>query len=236
MSTNPQNSNAQSNQTGLILPYVDTDVTIKGVVTLDNIHAFMVPLATLIIALLAWSVNATMTAAISFVATLIILPTILYLTYTNPYYLSSRERLERIIESRRLQQKFPYHYHETLGRQIHGVERLYPDGTAKMTDGRRVGLIGVEGMNACRITTDEAQTYVGAFTSGIDEQIKDIPFSIYATSDTFDREQLIEHITECVEESERTNESLAGTTQATQYVRELLLDVSSWFIETESPK
>lgn len=236
MSTNSQNSNAQSNQTGLILPYVDTDVTIKGVVTLDNIHSFMVPLATLIIALLAWSVNATMTAAISFVATLIILPTILYLTYTNPYYLSSRERLERIIESRRLQQKFPYHYHETLGRQIHGVERLYPDGTAKMTDGRRVGLIGVEGMNACRITTDEAQTYVGAFTSGIDEQIKDIPFSIYATSDTFDREQLIEHITECVEESEQTNESLAGTTQATQYVRELLLDVSSWFIETESPK
>ncbi|UPM42918.1 VirB4 family type IV secretion system protein [Halocatena salina] len=211
-------------------------MTIKGAVTLDNIYSFAVPVATLIIALLAWSIDATIVAVVSFAITLVVLPIILYLAYTNPYYLSSRERIERFIESRRLQQKFPYHYHETLGRQIHGVERLYPDGTAKMTDGRRVGLIGVKGMNACRITSQEAQTYVGALTSGIDEQIKDIPFSIYATSDTFETEQLIEHITECVEESERTDQSLAGTARAEEYIMELLLDVSSWFVETESPK
>lgn len=236
MSTNSQSTNSQSSETGLILPHVDTEVTIKGVVTFDNIHSFAVPFVTLITALLAWSIDATVIAVLSFSITLVVLPIVLYLTYTNPHYLSSRERLERFIESRRLQQKFPYHYHETLGRQIHGVERIYPDGTAKMTDGRRVGLIGVEGMNACRITDEEARSYVGALTSGIDEQIKDLPFSIYATSDTFDTERLIEHITECIEESERTNESLAGTTRAARYVRELLLDVSSWFIETESSK
>lgn len=234
MSTNTQDT--QSNTTSLTLPYVDTDVTIKGIVTLDNIHVFAVPAATLIIALLAWSVDAVVIAVISFVISLITLPTVLYLTYTNPHYLSSRERFERFIESRRLQQKFPYRYEETLGRQIHGVERLYPDGTAKMTDGRRVGLIGVEGMNACRITPEEAENYVGAFTAGIDEQIKDIPFSIYTTSDAFDTEELVKHITDCVEKSDRANEPLAGTTRAAQYVRELLLDVSSWFIEEEAPR
>ncbi|WP_330631936.1 VirB4 family type IV secretion system protein [Halocatena halophila] len=228
----PSTNDNNSSVSGLILPHVDTTVTIKGIVTFDNMYSFAVPVAAFVVALLAWSINMFVIAALAFTITLVALPVVLYLTYTNPYYLSSWERIERFVESRRLQQKFPYQYHETLGREIHGVKRLYPDGTAKMNDGRRVGLIGVEGMNACRITDEQASTYVETLTSGIDEQIKDLPFSIYSTSASFDPESLVEHLTEqttAIEESSRETDS-----KTKQYISELLSDVASWFIETES--
>lgn len=237
MSTDPSNTETTSTRTSLVLPYVDTDVTIKGVITFDNVHTFAVPFAALVVALLAWSVEATALALVAFLVGLIGLPIVLYLTYTNPYYLSSRERLEQFIESRRLQQKFPYEYHEALGRQIHGVERFYPDGTAKMTDGRRVGLIQVTGVNACRITDDESQSYVGALTSGIDEQIKDVSFSIYGTSSDFETEELVKHYTDRANGTDKWKDKpLARTDRAAQYVRELLVDVANWFVEAEAPK
>lgn len=237
MNTNTQNTENESDATRLILPYVDTSVVIKGIVTFDNVRSFGVPTVAFVVALLAWSADAIAIALIAFLGGLIALPVVLYLAYTNPYYLSSRERFEDFIESRRLQQRFPYKYHEALGRQIHGVERFYSDGTAKMTDGRRVGLIGVEGMNACRMTEEEEKTYVGALTSGIDEQIKDIPFSIYATSSDFDDEDLVEQYRDRIHGTGKENDgSLARTEKAGRYVRELLVDFTDWFVETDSPE
>lgn len=220
----------------LTLPYIDTSVEIKGVITFDNARSFAVPLAALLLALVAWSVNATVIALPSFLIGALSLGIVLYFTYTNPYYLSTRERIENWLESRRLQQRFPYNYRETLGRQIHGVERFYPDGTAKMTDGRRVGLIGIEGMNTAQMTAGERDSIVRALTSGIDERIKNLSFSIYATSGDFDAEGIVDPYTARVEGTDKwRGQPLARTERATRYVRELLADVADWFVETDSP-
>jgi hypothetical protein len=237
MSTDLPNPTNESNGKRLILPHINTSVQIKGIITYDNILSFAVPFGALFIALIAWLANSTEFALIAFLVGLVTLTIVLYLTQTNPYYLSSRERFRGWIESRRLQQKFPYRYYDTLGRELHGVKRLYPDGTAKMSDGRRVGLIGVKGMNTNRMTGQEAESKVNALEKGIDEQIRDIPFSIYATSSDFDAEDLVENYTNRVDGTDKwSNKPLARTERAGHYVRELLVDVADWFVETEAPK
>lgn len=225
----------ETSSSRLTLPYIDTRVRIKGVVTLDNARSFAVPGAALIVALLAWSARATAFAMMAFLFGLGSLSVVLYFTYTNPYYLSTRERIENVIESRRLQGRFPYGYSDALGRQIHGVERFYRDGTAKMADGRRVGLIGVSGMNTKRTHPDQAEAYTETLSSGIDEQIKDLSFSIYATTSGFDSEELVTHHRSRAEGTDKWNdEPLARTERASRYVRELLIDMADWFVETNS--
>ncbi|MWG35281.1 VirB4 family type IV secretion system protein [Halomarina oriensis] len=103
---------------------------------------------------------------------------------------TAADRLIAPLRFRQLRRKLPF-THE-VATQVHGVERIFDDGTAEMTDGRLVGLVRLEGRNTDLQTDDEARPMIGRLRTAIDEDVADFSFRLYSTSLTFDPAEITE--------------------------------------------
>src|SRR5699024_5207690 len=83
---------------------------------------------------------------------------------------------------RRLRRSMPWSHSETIAHDLAGLAEIYDDGTARMTDGRVVGLADISGRATDRMTDFDANEVVNQLGGQIDETIKSFGFRFFTTT------------------------------------------------------
>lgn len=237
MSTQTQNSEAQTNDPRqLTMPHVDTSIELGWIITANNLWYFVPAVAALVFGLLAYAIGGSLlVAGLLAVPGTIALSCLIYWEITAPPNMTIADRWQMSLLALRINRTFPWTHEEPRGREIHGVKRFESNGTATMKDGRVTGLVNVQGLNTAKISQREASDIVGQWTTAIDEDLRDFSWSIYATTRESDPEDVIERYEQrALGIGSESHRSLGRTTQATRYLRELLLDVSDWFVGVDA--
>jgi hypothetical protein len=109
-------------------------------------------------------------------------------TTTEYEVTTAADRIIAPLRFRWLRRTLPLTHAEAT--RVHGVERIFDDGTAEMDDGRLVGLVRLEGRNTDLQTDDEARPMIGRLRTALDEDVTDFSFRLYSTSVAVDPEEI----------------------------------------------
>ena len=140
-----------------------------------------------------------------------------------------RERLRNWRRYRRLRRSMPWNHSETVAHDLAGLAEIYDDGTARMTDGRVVGLADISGRATDRMTGFDANEIVNQLGGQFDETIKNFGFRFYTTTlHTSDADAL----TKSYHEAARS-ERLEGGVWT--YVRAICRSLAQWRSTTDDP-
>lgn len=140
-----------------------------------------------------------------------------------------RERLRNWRRYRRLRRSMPWNHSETVAHDLAGLAEIYDDGTARMTDGRVVGLADISGRATDRMTDFDANEIVNQLGGQIDENIKNFGFRFYTTTlHTSETDAL----TKSYHEAARS-ERLKG--RVWTYVRAICRSLAQWRSTTDDP-
>lgn len=140
-----------------------------------------------------------------------------------------RERLRNWRRYRRLRRSMPWNHSETVAHDLAGLAEIYDDGTARMTDGRVVGLADISGRATDRMTGFDANEIVNQLGGQFDETIKNFGFRFYTTTlHTSDTDAL----TKSYHEAARS-ERLEG--RVWTYVRAICRSLAQWRSTTDDP-
>jgi hypothetical protein len=123
----------------------------------------------------------------------------------------------------------PWNHSETVAHDLAGLAEIYDDGTARMTDGRVVGLADISGRATDRMTDFDANEIVNQLGGQIDENIKNFSFRFYTTTlHTSETDAL----TKSYHEAARS-ERLEG--RVWTYVRAICRSLAQWRSTTDDP-
>jgi hypothetical protein len=216
----------------LIPPYIDTSIEIIGPLTTSDLLLYLPAAGLALVALMAlmsdaWSLffPALIAAgALTFVATAA--------KITTDWYSSPRGRVEAWFRSLWRSRTLPWEHEDVVGRSIPGVRGFQPEGTAKMDDGRYVGVVRVDPTNAALGSERELDGLAAQLSSVVDEQIKDFDVKLFATTGEYDAEDVVGQYEQRAGSADRLDEDF----QTAMYKRELLDDVADWYRETDRPQ
>ncbi|WP_129116612.1 VirB4 family type IV secretion system protein [Halegenticoccus tardaugens] len=235
------NTQSQSDRTDgppanhITLPYIDTSIEIWGPIHFGDLKALSVPLACAIIGIVAVAADLPVVSVPFFAVAGLSLAVCTYAIASNPHYMGTKERVESWVEAKQIEREMPLGWEDALGRQLHGVEQPFRDGTVCMADGRTVAMLGVRGMNSAMLKADRAQSLTSQLGMAIDEDIRDFDFSMYATTDESDPETLVEHLEDRAL-GRGASDPLGSTSRASKYLQTLLLNVAEWFVDVDEPQ
>ncbi|AQL43113.1 hypothetical protein BV210_10470 [Halorientalis sp. IM1011] len=215
----------------LIPPYIDTSIEILGPLTTADLLLYLPAGIGALVALFAllsdsWLFFPALIAAgaLTFVATAAKL--------TTDWYSSPRGRVEAWLSHRWRSRTLPWDHEDVVGRSMPGVRGFQPEGTAKMDDGRYVGVVRVDPTNAALGSEREHDNLAAQLSSVIDEGIKDFDFKLFATTGDYDPEAVVGQY----ERRAASADTLDSDFQTAMYKRELLEDVADWYRETDRPQ
>ncbi|WP_049996181.1 helix-hairpin-helix domain-containing protein [Halococcus sediminicola] len=140
-----------------------------------------------------------------------------------------RERLRNWRRYRRLRRSMLWNHSETVAHDLAGLAEIYDDGTARMTDGRVVGLADISGRATDRMTEFDANEIVNQLGGQFDETIKNFGFRFYTTTlHTSDTDALTKSYHEAAR-SERLED------RVWTYVRAICRSLAQWRSTTDDP-
>jgi hypothetical protein len=184
-------SSTDRDPTQLVPPWIDSGMRIKGLPARTIVYA-LPGIATMLVAVyvLLFAGAFAVAAPLFGAGTLLAALGGGVATTTNYEQTTAADRLLAPLRFRRLRRRLPFTHEEAT--QVHGVERLFDDGTAEMADGRLVGLVRLEGRNTDLQTDDEARPMIGRLRTALDEDVTDFSFRLYSTSVGFDPQTITE--------------------------------------------
>ena len=216
----------------LVPPYIDTSIEIIGPLTTADLLLYLPAGAGALVALLAllsdsWGLfypALLATGILTFVATAA--------KITTDWYSSPRGRVEAWLKSLWRSRTLPWDHEEVVGRSIPGVRGFQPEGTAKMDDGRYVGVVRVDPTNAALGSDRDLDGLAAQLSSVVDESIKDFDVKLFATTGEYDPEAVVGQY----ERRAASADTLDSDFQTAMYKRELLEDIADWYRETDRPQ
>lgn len=140
------------------------------------------------------------------------------------------DRLRSLVEARKLTRTLPWSRSETIQHRIHGLTDLYANGMAEHDDGRLTYAIGISGRNTYGHTAAELDELISQFRTAIDEDIGDFRFRIFSTTGNGSDEG-----DDVVGEYEERATDDTLLTHNYRYLRELLVNVATWFRREDEP-
>ncbi|KOX92717.1 VirB4 family type IV secretion system protein [Halorubrum tropicale] len=144
-------------------------------------------------------------------------------------YTTPADRLATIRKHFANRRLYPWSHDDVVDETVHGVRRIYSDGTAEMEDGRMVGLVRVGGRNTDQQSESEANLMVGQLSDGIDEDIQDFDFRFWSSTTEFDPERVGAKYRE-----QAFSETFADEEWAP--AREVLHGIAEWAEDVDAPR
>jgi hypothetical protein len=233
--TSEQHSDSSTGITSFTEPTVTTSARLGDYLRVHHVKVLLpvvlpLPVA-LITGLLGWFWVAGAAVATAAVAGGVMLR----LHLTTPAHMNIRERLSRWIATAQLNQSLPWQYDDVRDGAPHGVRRFgytaHGAGVAERADGRVVGVAEIHPSNTTMQDRQEQLTQIRQYSDVLDEQIEDFSISLHSETVKYDAERVVGRLLDRATGAD--GGSGLGTGRLGQYIRELLHDVSDWFMNVD---